>query len=135
MKATARRDDRGHYIHEVTIRAHDVTVDEPVDDGGQDQGPNPQELLAASLASCTAITMEMYAQRKGWDIGTVEVEVEYESAPRGYSTFFNLTLRFPDHITSEQRERLEAIAARCPVHRTLEGPVHFKQRVEQTSRR
>jgi putative redox protein len=135
MKAIARRDQSGSYLHEVTIRDHDVTVDEPIADGGQDQGPNPQELLAASLASCTAITMEMYAQRKGWDIGAVEVEVDYEAAPRGYSTFFNLTLRFPDDITDEQRARLEEIAARCPVHRTLEGPVHFKQRVEQASRR
>ncbi len=134
MKATARRTDRGPYIYAVTIRDHELTIDEPLKDGGQDQGPGPQEVLAASLASCTAITMDMYAQRKGWDIGPLEGECEYESAPRGDSTFFNLTLRMSDHLTSEQRERLEAIAARCPVHRTLEGPVRFKQRVELTSR-
>lgn len=135
MKAIARRDQSGPYTHEVLIRDHDVTVDEPLADGGHDEGPNPQELLAASLASCTAITMEMYAQRKGWDIGEVEVVVEYEAAPRGHATFFNLTLRFPDHVSADQQSRLEHIAAKCPVHRTLEGPVHFKQRVEQTSPR
>jgi putative redox protein len=134
MKAIARRADRGPYIYSVTVRDHELTVDEPVADGGQDAGPGPQEVLAASLASCTAITMDMYAQRKGWDIGPLEVECEYESAQRGYSTFFHLTLRMSDHLTADQRERLEAIAARCPVHRTLEGPVRFKQRVELTSR-
>ena len=133
MKATARRAERGAYIYSVTVRGHQLTVDEPVEDGGQDQGPSPQEVLAASLASCTAITMEMYAQRKGWDVGSLEVECEYEPAPSGYSTFFNLTLRMPGHLTDEQRRRLESIAARCPVHRTLAGPVRFKQRIESTS--
>ena len=62
------------------------TADEPKDEGGEDAGPSPQELLAASLASCTAITMEMYAQRKGWDIGDVTVDVDYEPAQRGSPT-------------------------------------------------
>ena len=131
LKASARRST--NFSHTVTIREHQLTVDEPRLRGGDDEGPSPEELLAASLATCTAVTIEMYAQRKGWDIGQLEVECEYESAPRGYSTFFNLTLRMSDHLTPDQRERLEAIAARCPVHRTLEGPVRFKQRVELTS--
>ena len=57
------------------VREHQLTVDEPLDNGGEDAGPDPQELLAVSLASCTAITMEMYAARKGWDLGHVEVDV------------------------------------------------------------
>jgi putative redox protein len=74
MKATARRE--GNTLrHTVQVRDHQMTVDEPLDAGGQDTGPDPQELLAVSLASCTAITMEMYAARKGWDIGGVEVDV------------------------------------------------------------
>ena len=63
--------------HTVQVRDHQLTVDEPIELGGDDTGPDPQELLAVSLASCTAITMEMYAARKGWDIGHVEVDVEY----------------------------------------------------------
>ena len=63
MKATATRD--AGYRHTVKVRSHELTVDEPRDQGGGDSGPDPQELLAASLASCTAVTMEMYAQRKG----------------------------------------------------------------------
>ena len=63
MRAIARK--REHYTHDVKAGNHSITVDEPVKQGGQDMGPSPQELLAASLASCTAVTMEMYAERKG----------------------------------------------------------------------
>ena len=78
MKATATRDSG--YRHVVRVRSHDLSIDEPTDTGGTDAGPSPQELLAASLASCTAVTMEMYATRKGWDIGGVEVACEYTPA-------------------------------------------------------
>ena len=89
MKATARREG-ATFRHTVQVRDHQVTVDEPLDAGGHDVGPDPQELLAVSLASCTAITMEMYAARKGWDIGHVEVAVEYSPAERGCPTKFEL---------------------------------------------
>lgn len=64
MKATARRTARDAFTHQIGIREHQLTVDEPADHGGHDEGPTPQELLAASLASCTAVTVEMYADRK-----------------------------------------------------------------------
>ena len=129
MKAVARR--TGTYRHMVDIRSHHVSVDEPVDAGGDDTAPSPQELLAASLASCTAITMEMYAQRKGWDLGYVEVEVEYTPAERGCPTKFELIMRLPEDASDEQMERLRIIAAKCPVHRTLDGEVMFHERVER----
>jgi putative redox protein len=129
MKATAHRASSNTYTHTVDIRSHNVTVDEPDDRGGDDEGPSPQELLAASLASCTAITMEMYAKRKGWDIGGVQVAVEYSPAERGCPTKFKLDLRLPAEMTVEQRERLQVIAAKCPVHRTLEGEVMFEDRI------
>ena len=129
MKATATRDSG--YRHVVRVRSHDVSVDEPTESGGTDAGPSPQELLAASLASCTAVTMEMYATRKGWDIGGVEVACEYTPAERGCPTRFELVMRMPEHLTEEQVERLQVIAAKCPVHRTLEGEVAFDERIEQ----
>ena len=129
MKATARRS--GTYRHEIAIRTHSVTADEPKDHGGQDVAPSPQELLAASLASCTAITMEMYAARKGWDISDCEVTVEYTPAERGCPTKFDLVLRLPEGMPAEQAERLQIIAAKCPVHRTLESEVMFSERVER----
>jgi putative redox protein len=129
MKATATR--TGTYKHVVAVRQHKLNADEPTESGGEDTAPSPQELLAASLASCTAITMEMYAQRKGWDIGGVEVEAEYAPAERGCPTKFSLTLRLPEDLTDEQVERLRVIAAKCPVHRTLDGEVMFDERVER----
>jgi putative redox protein len=129
MRATSRRVD-GRLEQRVEIRRHSVTADEPRDHGGEDSGPSPQELLAASLASCTAITMEMYAQRKGWDVGDVAVNVQYEPAQRGSPTRFTMKVEMPKELPEEQRERLMQIAAKCPVHRTLEGEVMFDETVE-----
>ncbi|MCW2997568.1 MAG: OsmC family protein [Solirubrobacterales bacterium] len=131
MKATSTRTSA--FKQTVRIREHQLLADEPVDQGGEDTGPSPQELLAASLASCTAITMEMYAQRKGWDLGAAEVACEYTPSDRGCPTRFDLVLRLPDHLSDEQVARLKVIAAKCPVHRTLDGEVMFDERVERVS--
>jgi putative redox protein len=131
LKASAQREGASGFRHSVHVRDHQLTVDEPLQVGGQDTAPNPQELLAVSLASCTAITMEMYAARKGWEIGHVEVAVEYSPAERGCPTKFELIMRLPDDIPDEQAERLRAIAAKCPVHRALDGEVMFLERVER----
>jgi putative redox protein len=128
MRATSKRVD-GKLEQAIAVREHRLTADEPADQGGEDAGPSPQELLAASLASCTAVTIEMYAERKGWDIGDVMVEVDYEPAQRGSPTRFVMDVRMPKELPEEQRERLMQIAAKCPVHRTLEGEVMFEERV------
>ena len=130
MKAKAQRVGNDGLKHRVSVRTHELTVDEPEDNGGTDEGPNPQEMLAVSLASCTAITIEMYAKRKGWDIGDVGVDVDYEPAQRGSPTKFKMVLHMPKELPEEQRERLMQIAAKCPVHRTLEGEVMFDEAVE-----
>jgi putative redox protein len=129
MRAISRRVD-GRLRQQVEIREHELTADEPRDHGGEDSGPSPQELLAASLASCTAITMEMYAMRKGWDVGDVTVDVEYEPAQRGSPTRFAMEVQLPKELPEDQRERLLQIAAKCPVHRALEGEVMFEESVE-----
>lgn len=128
MKATSRR--KGNLRQMITVREHTIVSDEPRDAGGDDTGPSPQELLAASLASCTAVTMEMYAQRKGWDIGYVEVDCEYHPGERGKPTRFELVLRFPPTLSAEMVEKLKVIATKCPIHRTLDGEVMFTERVE-----
>lgn len=120
------------FRHVVRVRDHQLTVDEPEDVGGTDSGPSPQELLAASLASCTAITVQMYAERKGWNIGNTEVECEYSPAERGCPTKFELVLRLPADLDDDLVERLRVVAAKCPVHRTLDGEVMFHERVERT---
>ena len=131
MRATATC--KGKYEHDIRVREHRLTADEPEDIGGRDLGPAPEELLAASLASCTAITMQMYAERKGWDLAGLEVACDYAPAERGRPTQFNLVLRIPDTLSDEQVERLNVIAAKCPIHRTLEGEVTFNERVERVS--
>ena len=130
MKATAHRTASTGLAHRIESRGHQLVADEPTEQGGEDRGPTPQELLAASLAACTAITIEMYAKRKGWEIGDVEVDCEYEQSERGSPTLFKLTVRLPDGLSEEQVERIGAVAAKCPVHRTLEGETTFEQRVE-----
>ena len=129
MNASAHR--ISGFRHVVKVRQHRFNVDEPVDQGGDDAAPSPQELLAASLASCTAVTMEMYADRKGWNLAGVEVECEFTPAERGCPTKFTITLRLPSDLTEEQAQRLKVIATKCPVHRTLDGEVMFDERVER----
>jgi putative redox protein len=128
MRASAHQLE--NLRHDVKVRSHTLTADEPRDEGGDDTGPSPQELLAASLASCTAITIEMYAKRKKWDVAGLTVDCEYAPAERGHPTQFRLVMKMPAHLSEEQVERLSVIAAKCPVHRTLEGEVAFDERVE-----
>jgi putative redox protein len=130
MRATAHRTAANVFTHRIDVRHHQLVADEPTEHGGDDEGPSPQELLAASLASCTAVTVEMYAKRKNWDIGPVDVQCEYSPAERGCPTKFGLRLRFSEGLTEEQIERLRVIAAKCPVHRTLEGEVMFEDKIE-----
>jgi putative redox protein len=128
MRAVARQ--RENFTHDLKIGRHRLTADEPESSGGDDNGPNPQELLAAALASCTAITVEMYAKRKGWNTDGLEVDVDYTPAERGSATTFKMVMRMPAHLSEDQVERLQVIANKCPVHRTLEGEVVFDERVE-----
>jgi putative redox protein len=131
VKAVARRIGDG-LEHSIEAGGHDLTCDEPQRRGGDDAGPNPQALLAASLASCSAITLEMYAERKGWNVGDVVVEVDYEPAQRGSPTRFEMSVRLPKELPEDQRDKLMQIVAKCPVHRTLEGEVMFDERLELT---
>lgn len=118
MKVTARRIDG--LAHRVELEGHELVADEPHDRGGTDTGPRPTQLLAASLATCTAITMEMYADVKGWELGPVEVDVEVEYDGLVPSAF-EVTVDLADHLDAEQRRRLLVIAAKCPVHKLLAG--------------
>ena len=116
-RAVATR--RSGYEHEVVIDDHHrFVMDEPEESGGKNAGPSPTRTLAAALAACTAITVEMYADRKEWDLGelAVDVDMEYDGPmPRE----FTVTLRLPGGLTEEQLERLRTIAGKCPVHRAL----------------
>jgi putative redox protein len=118
--------------HEVDVNGrHTIMTDEPERLGGTDQGPAPHELLAATLASCIATMVAMYAQNRDWDIGETSVEVDYDPdrAPRSFA----IRLYLPDDLTHDQRRRLERVAATCPVRRALEAGFTFEERIVSTS--
>jgi putative redox protein len=118
-RAIARR--REGYTYEVEIDGHRLIADEPENAGGANRGPSPTRLLAGSLASCTAITVQMYAERKGWDVGGVEVVVDMEYGKPSLPRSFRVTLKLPRELSDEQRQRLGVIAGKCPVHRVIRG--------------
>jgi putative redox protein len=130
VKVVARR--REGFAHDVEIEGgHTIRIDEPVAAGGTDTAPSPTRLVAAGLAGCTAVTIEMYAERKGWDVGAVEVDVDVEYRDLAPLSFA-VTLRLPAELTEEQRARLLLVARKCPVHKLLVGetPVVVSDRVE-----
>ena len=110
------------YLTKVTTGNHEIIVDEPIDKGGKDLAPKPTELLAASLASCTAITLKMYAERKAWDVGEIFVDVNLVDSDEKSQTTFNRSIRFSKtDIPEDQMKRFRHIANACPVHKMLEG--------------
>jgi putative redox protein len=119
MKVSARR--RKGYAHSLTAGHHKLIVDEPAEKGGSDTGPTPGQLLALSLASCTAITIEMYADRKEWGLGTVEVAVDYTEATTDDPPTFDVKITLGAELSEETRERIRIIAGKCPVHRALKS--------------
>jgi putative redox protein len=127
MTATARR--VAHSLkHEVDVNGrHMIVTDEPERLGGSDEGPAPHELLAATLASCVATMIALYAQNHGWEIGETAVEVDYDpdSVPRRFA----IDIHLPRDLTPEQRRRLERVAETCPVRRALEAGFAFEERV------
>jgi len=129
MRAVARR--RSGYTHDVEIEGgHSLVIDEPEASDGADQGPSPTRTLAAALAACVAITVEMYAARKEWDVGEVEVEVEMKYGEKSQPRSFAVTLKLPQGLSEEQIERLGVVASKCPIHRMLSDGVELTDRVE-----
>ncbi len=133
MTTITVRSQRG-YQQEIIAGDHVVFADEPVSAGGDDIGPNPYELLLGALGACTSITVRMYADRKGWPLQAIEVELSHqknyrqdcESSPNKKVKIDRITrrIRLTGSLDPVQRERLMEIARRCPVHQTLvEGHV------------
>jgi putative redox protein len=112
------------YAQIITMRQHQLSADEGADLGGSDAGPSPSELLLGALASCVAITLQMYAGRKGWPLQNVEVDVDGHDDQGVYVIERRLT--FHGDLTAEQRTRLTDIASRCPVSKRLVGPVEIR---------
>ncbi|XUU59957.1 bifunctional alpha/beta hydrolase/OsmC family protein [Erythrobacter sp. HA6-11] len=128
----------GKFGTEVHTATHHFIADEPLSYGGDDSGPTPYDLLNAALGTCTAMTMKMYADRKGWPFKGTTVEVTHERnhhedcdhcEEEGEGAQVQALNRriavHGDHLTDEQRAKIIEIADKCPVHRTLEGHLHI----------
>jgi uncharacterized OsmC-like protein len=115
------------YQQEIKSASHSFLSDAPESVGGLATGPNPHELLLASLGSCTAITIEMYAQKKGWDLKSVKVDLQEESVddpanPGKKLSKITRDIKVEGDFDAEQIESLKAAADRCPIHKILQGP-------------
>ena len=112
---------RAQYQTVVKSGNHTLIADEPIDDGGTDTGMSPYNLLMASLASCTAITLRMYINRKTWIIEEITVNLEMYRTETGI--FIESKLKFKGEVTPEQKKRLITIANACPIHKILVGNI------------
>ena len=111
------------YYTTVTAGNNVLITDEPTSLGGGDKGFNPMEVLATSLASCTAATLRMYADRKGWDLGELAVEIELTQDKEAGNTVMEKQIKFGAPLDEKQLQRLMVIADKCPVHKILTGEV------------
>ena len=128
LTATARSIP-GTLRQEVVIDGrHRLITDEPQRLGGDGSGPAPHELFPAALAACVSTTLVMYARTKGWELGGVKVEVEYDnrSTPRR----FEIVVRVGAELSEEQLDRLGRVARTCPLRRSVEAGIEFVERIE-----
>jgi len=117
---------KGHYLTHITSPTHFIDADEPIADGGNDEGFSPSELLCSSLAACTCITVRMYADRKEFPLDGVEVTVSMGAEQEAEHTQIELQISFTGQLTDEQRDRLLVIAGKCPIHKVLSNPITIK---------
>ena len=116
-----------HYSVKLQNGRHEFLADEPKDIGGEDTGPAPDELLEASLASCTAITLRMYADRKNWPVAEIMVTVILER--KDNKTIFSREIVLNGTVDEGQRQRLLEIAKACPVSKTLLGEIEINSHI------
>lgn len=107
---------------------HEFFADEPLSANGTDTAPAPDELLEASLASCTAITLRMYANRKQWLVESIEVKVKLERVDG--RTVFTKSIHLTGNIDEAQKQRMLQIAEACPVSKTLLGNIDIQSFME-----
>ena len=121
-----------NYLAEAKTRNHFLTIDEPVALGGDDNGPTPVEYLLTAIGGCVSITLRMYAERKGWDVGkiTVIVSQKEEQTSEGIKKSLVEEISFSKEITEDQRKRLLVIAGKCPVAKMVKGETEIMSSIQ-----
>ena len=111
------------YQTQLKVGVHQLIADEPTTAGGADLGPAPGDYLLMALAACTSITLRMYADRKGWSVDKVNVDVSYQSV--NGKTIFQRNINIEGAVDETQREQLLKIANVCPIHKVLTGSIEI----------
>lgn len=129
------------YPTTIAAAGHALTADEPASAGGSDAGPDPYALLLSALASCTLITLRMYADRKKWPMDAAEVTLSHDrihakdcedcESTTGMITVINRRLKLTGALDDTQRQRLLEIAGKCPVHKTLEAEIRIRSELAE----
>lgn len=124
IKVTAKISEE-LYKTEISTETNTILADEPTTAGGRDAGFSPKELLAASLGSCKAITIKMYANRKGWPLKDAIVTVNFQQNIETNTSYLEAKIELEGDLSDEQKERLYAVAKKCPVHKLLESSIEI----------
>jgi putative redox protein len=125
MRSVAVRWAGGKFAQDIEVAGQILRSDEEVVKGGEGTGPTPHELLLAALGSCTAMTLKVYAERKGWPLRDVNVTLDGGPVDGG-GYVINRQIRLFGELDGDQRQRLIEIADKCPVHKTLIGEMTIK---------
>lgn len=133
MKKITAHTGEALYKTEIESASNTIISDEPQSKGGKDLGLSPKELLAASLASCTSITLRMYATRKGWNLTDVKVEVTYDPDSMENKFKMHRTIELFGALEEDQHARLLKIADKCPVHKILSNPIEITADLDPNS--
>jgi putative redox protein len=126
MRAVSVGWAQGKLAQDIEVAGHHVRADEEIEKGGEDTGAAPHELLLAALGACTAITLKIYAGRKGWPLQDAHVLLTAENKDGVF--VISRDVKLDGELDAEQRQRLLEISDKCPVHKTLMGEISIRTR-------
>ena len=130
MKQITATINQEQYKTTLQTATNTIIADEPVEAGGHGLGFAPGELLASSLGACTAITLKMYAERKGWHLEEAKVVVTFEWDKEALKSVMTRKITFIGNLDEAQKERLLVIANSCPIHKVLSNPIEITTSLE-----
>lgn len=126
MASVTGQINREHYKTLLGAGDKQIIADEPLLNGGEDEGFSPSDLLASALVACTCITLRMYADRKGWNLEHVEVDVHFVIDNEKKMSTFERKIHLTGNLSEDEKQRLLVIAEKCFIHKVLTQPIHIQ---------